>query len=327
MALRETAYQDEEIRYCLETATVSPSRCFFTPLYRVEDDETLYAQPRYGKAIVMSPVSITIALGMLAGGASEEDRTAFALALCVSDPGELAQNFDILSEELVGSFTGMSLEFDNGVFHDHSCALLPAFAEYIETFQAEVISYPKLSESVDDMNKWIADHTRGLIRSLLDPVILSGIHITLVDTLAFKGKWRFPFARENPIVIPVFRKSKTGRNRVTMMFKHKQKYLTLNRPSYSAIRIPYEASSDADVEPKVSTIAYLPDENEDLNSILPELCRSSREHVWEIREVAKLGFPRIHIDSRMSIQDSLRDLGFALNGAFPNLCTTKPGLI
>lgn len=157
----------------------------FSVLHDEEPDENM----------LISPMSISIALGMTLNGAENETYDAIRQTLALSTEEEsINPQYQALIEYLINLDPDVIMSIANSIWYKEG---LPVYDEFITTnqtyFNAEVAELDFGDpNSVDIINNWVNDATNGVIEDILDE-IPSEMVMYLINALYFKGGWRFPF--------------------------------------------------------------------------------------------------------------------------------------
>lgn len=264
-----------------------------------------------------SPLSIIIAIGMLAGAADSVSKNGLCHKLGITEPANLGSDFqEILA--LLGIDDGRgALSGANGLFTDHSVTIRQGYMDFVASFGASVTQYPQLDKAVVDINTWVAGHTRGLIQDLLSAAVLRNAHAVLINTLAFKGIWKREFDKKHTqktnFHIPG-QKPKL----VAMMFQRGIKVASLGGDKYTAVRLPYTAASASQ---STSLIAYLPNNDVSIGQFISCMGTTAAVSPSKFAETKfdVFGFPKFSLDTKCHILDKLSLLGFPLAGSYPEL--------
>lgn len=287
--------------------------------------DLLITTPEPLPSAVCSPLSIAIAVGMLAGAADPPKRAALCARIGVSDPDTLSAGFQHILSVLGAGADDSPVAAANAVFTDRSIELFPRYVEFLKGFDAEVMQRDSLVKSVGEMNAWVGRRTRNLIPRLLSPRDLQNAHAVLLNALAFKGVWKKKFADKNTVKSK-FHVSKQESKPVDMMFLRRQRLRLLQTQHYCAVRIPYAASAP---EHAASFIAYLPDESSNLPSLLIKLRADGHAPLSSFGEVGidSVGLPKFSLDTKTQMMDQLRMIGFPLEGEFPEMGSGGGGMV
>jgi serine protease inhibitor len=276
----------------------------------------LYAKAIPRKGVTISPLSVSFALAMLAGGASVDTRIELCSKLGIEDPDELNTVLSNILETFSTGSDSKMLSIANAVFADRSFMVFPNYIKHIDIFHAYLKSdFPTLMEGTDEINEWISNNTNGMIKNMLSPSNLRQSHVALVNALAFKGIWQNQFDPKNTRRNYPFRGIDDSRSSVSMMFLNNPKILVYNGRGYKAVRLLYTASSKSS---NMSFIAYLPNEDKTLQETLQTIQDQGIPRFSE-RKLHQLGFPKFDVKTSLEIFPMLKELGYPLSGNFPEM--------
>lgn len=150
-----------------------------------------------GENLFISPVSISMALQMAAGGAQGETRDEMVKAMRVEDLKLALHNRALL--DALNSRKDFKLAVANSLWSDKARVTLKEefVQECRDFFSAEVRTLNFNDKaSVKTINDWIAGKTNQKIKDMLDAIPEDAISY-LVNAVHFKGGWTHEFANEN----------------------------------------------------------------------------------------------------------------------------------
>jgi len=149
------------------------------------------------KNVFLSPLSVSMALGMTLNGARGETRAAMEAALEKQDlsPTEINDAYRGLIDLLEGLDPNVDVAVANSIWYREGLSVRQAFIDTNRThFDAEVagldFSAPAASEQI---NGWVDDETRGNISEIVPSRIPPHIVMYLINATYFKGQWRNQF--------------------------------------------------------------------------------------------------------------------------------------
>lgn len=148
--------------------------------------------------VLVSPVSVSVALGMVANGAKGDTLTGIAKGLGLSGVTDsfAAQNagYAALLNELKGSNLGVKLSIANSIFAQSGVEFDKGFlGTCCKEFKAQVdVSDFADLKTLETINKWCSDKTNGKINSILDEIDPLNI-MYLLNAVYFKGEWTTKF--------------------------------------------------------------------------------------------------------------------------------------
>ena len=252
--------------------------------------KALYAE---GGNVLLSPASLTLALGMAAEGAEGETLTAILTALGAEDASELG---DVVPEEIKSA---------NAAFVAQG---LPLKGDYIdrlnEAYGAEWFDLD--AEVVEVVNAWVAEHTDGLIEKLLSQAPDPQTGLILINAIAMDAKWEKPFKDYNTIEDDFH--ATQGDVSVEMMYQ-REFFDYVERDGLQIVRLPYAGGA-------LEMWIALPGEGVSigLDGLLDALAEQGMDYLKdgaEEREV-DLFLPKFDLTTENSLSDALKVLGLEL---------------
>jgi serpin B len=153
--------------------------------------------------LVVSPYNAVAALAMAAKGTKGKTRDELAQTLFGTNGAGLdagAAAYAALNDKMLKANQGqVELTTANGIWtNQERVTLRPDFAKDVKkTFDAEISAEDFASPATaKKINTWASDHTKGLIKEVLDKTTRDDAAI-LASALYFKGKWTSPFDKED----------------------------------------------------------------------------------------------------------------------------------
>ena len=157
----------------------------------------VWAQNDDGKSLIISPLSVQYALGMLGNGADETVAKQLAAVLGYEGVDAINAYCEKLITNLPKVDTTVTLALANGVLVNDKYTLKAPFKKAVETnYLALVESMPFSNPDavVKRVNDWCNQHTYGRIPEVIkdvDPLAF----MFLMNATYFNGKWTSPFAK------------------------------------------------------------------------------------------------------------------------------------
>ncbi|HBK85694.1 MAG TPA: proteinase inhibitor I4 serpin [Firmicutes bacterium] len=263
----------------------------------------LYQQLRGQENILLSPVSIALALSMAYNGAAGGTQTAMAETLLVEgiDLEQLNQSNKLLIESLQNS--DVTVEIANSLWLRQGVPVLPDFVEVNKTYYDAQVSELDFDDAgaVPTINKWVQDHTNDLIEKIIESPIDSATLAFLLNAVYFQGDWSQPFAaaqtRDDIFYAP------TGQ--VTVPFMNKTaSFDYLEDKDLQAIRLPYGKGN-------MAMYIFLPT---DLD-VFHERLTQEQWAEWRLGfESARgeLSLPKFKFEYEQSLNEALTALGMGI---------------
>jgi len=151
-----------------------------------------------GKNLILSPISVAIALAMVRLGARGETLEAFDQVLDLTDtaPEERDRRYQELAAALVTPTAGVELSLANSLWLAETETFREEFLGACqEQYQAtpERLSFRLAKAAAARINAWVKEATRDKIAKIVEPDDLSDALLVLLNSMYFKGSWRVPF--------------------------------------------------------------------------------------------------------------------------------------
>jgi serpin B len=151
--------------------------------------------------VVISPLSISLCMGMVQNGAGGPTLESMMTALGLEEYTleETNQAYRKLIDYLMLLDPFVITDIANSVWHRPLCQPTYTFEEACEDyFDAEVHSLDfNRPDAAGIINQWVSDKTRGKITRIVRDPIPGYITVWIINTVYFKGFWTHPFDPEH----------------------------------------------------------------------------------------------------------------------------------
>ena len=276
---------------------------------------------------IISPISITYALGMLNNGAAGDTQKQINKVLGFGEAGAdgindfckkmltEAPNLDKLTKVMIA----------NTIYMNQGYQLNTDFVSKAKTFydaEPETRNFAD-GKTLDVINKWGSDHTLGMIPEVLkedefDPTSIS----YLLNAIYFKGAWAEKFDKNNTND-ETFKGYKSEK-KVPMMHQEHEFNYTENELC-QALCLPYGNNA-------YRMTILLPKEGKAISDVLKTLTNDTwQNYQWMGSAIVDVKLPRFESQSDVKLEEIMSTLGMpnAFNpnlAEFPNFCN-KPTFI
>ena len=296
--------EDNELKYISLTRTeqelVNNNNEFAFNLFR----EMIKSQTREQSEIV-SPISITYALGMLNNGAAGDTQKQINKVLGFGETGAdgindfckkmltEAPNLDKLTKVMIANTIYMNMGYE----------LKKDFISKAKTFydaEPETRNFAD-GKTREVINKWGNDHTEGMIPEVLkeddfDPTSVS----YLLNAIYFKGAWANKFDKENT-KDETFKGYSTNKQ-VPMMHQEHEFNYTENELC-QALCLPYGNNA-------YRMTILLPKEGKTINEVLKTLTAETwQSYQWMGSAIVDVKLPRLESQSEIQLEKMMSTLG------------------
>ncbi len=261
------------------------------------------ASEKADKNYFVSPLSLHIALGMLANGADGKTKEELTTGLRVSS--DLAKTNGIykdLIENLPNSDPKVTNTIANSVWYRNTFSVEKSFLDILKaSFNAQTYAEDFTnSATVGKINNWASDNTNGKIKKVIEQIEPAHV-MFLMNALYFKGDWKIPFKTENTHDANFA--GTTGTKSVKMMsMQEKVKYA--KRSNYQALELAYGGGN------YVMTI-LLPDEKTPVGNIINTMSSSEWKSLNTALTEQKviIGLPKFTVEYETNLNNVLSKMG------------------
>jgi serpin B len=262
-------------------------------------------------SLVVSPLSVAMALTMTANGARGETEAAMhaALELHGLTVEEINTSYRGLLDLLAALDPDVVLEIANSIWPRLDYPVEEAFLELNQqTFDAEAreLDFDDPA-AVDTINGWISEKTHGLIPRML-AMIPPDVVMYLINAIYFKGAWTYPFDEEETISVP-FHRADGSQTTCRMM--------SLGRIEFEKFYDPEQGVQGLDLPYGVGDFRMtllLPDRDRDLATVLAGLTAEQWD-AWLARLApgeVNVNLPKFKFGYQVLLNDALAALGMGI---------------
>ena len=266
---------------------------------------SLLREERSGSvSVLLSPVSILNALGMVANGASGTTLKQIETATGMS----LHQLNDFLYTyrmSLPADSKTCKAALANSAWLRDTFRVEDAFLRScVNYYSAEVYRSAFDGGLVTDLNRWVSKKTDGMISDLLEKEPGAQTMLYLVNAACFDAKWETPYTKENVRTDGIFTAASGKRQTADYLDSHETIYLSGN--NVSGFLKPYDGG-------KYAFVALVPDEGVTLADYLRNL---TGEHLYQLitdhhYADVQASIPKFTARSELELEEPLRAAGIS----------------
>lgn len=199
-----------------------------------------------GKNVFLSPLSVSMALGMVMNGARGETRDAMAatLGFGTTSQADINEGYRSLIALLASLDPQVQFTIANSIWTRRGYPILASFlADARQFFDAEAQSLDFGSPAaLDAINNWVSQKTKGKIPKILSSISSDEV-LFAVNAIYFKGLWRTQF-KKGETAPASFQRAVGGSQ--TVPFMHRQDDLPYFRgPDFEMTELWYGAGAHA----------------------------------------------------------------------------------
>jgi len=219
--------------------------------------------------LMVSPLSVSMALGMARNGAAGTTLDAMNNTLGFAGMSDEAINesYKYLLETFTALDPKVKLQIANSTWYRNGFAVEPSFISTNQQyFNSEVTSLDFSDPgAVNTINGWVSDKTNKLIPTIIDQIPADAV-MYLVNAVYFKGKWKYQFETANTAPKP-FTLANGTMVQAPAMNQHAT-FPYFKGTGFEVIELPYNQGNFV-----MSVI--LPDAGKSVGDIIPLLSQES----------------------------------------------------
>ena len=262
--------------------------------------------------VFLSPLSVSMALGMTLNGAQGETRAAMERALEKQGLSSPAINdaYRGLIDLLEGLDPNVEVALANSIWYRKDFPVKPTFIDTTRThFDAEVVGLDFSSHNASEqINGWVHEETGGNIPKIVPNRISRDLVMYLINATHFKAPWKVPFDPANTETEP-FRRADGSTVSVPMMEKTEDVvHPTYQTEQFRAVDIAYGDSL-------YSMTILLPHEDASVRSVVDSLDAETWMQVTEglaPQTLSRLKMPKFTLRYEKTLNGVLKDLGMGV---------------
>jgi len=260
--------------------------------------------------LMISPLSISLALAMTYNGADGDTKEAFEKVLHLNGLSveEINQSYQKLVSALLSVDPKVIMKIANSIWYSDNFSVEDNFLSVNKTYyDAEVTDLDFTDPaSVDVINSWISDKTHEKIDEIIDQIDPENV-MFLINAIYFKGIWKYQFNKDDTKDEVFYDQNGDFLNNVKMMsFKEKISYTS--NGLFQAVELPYGQGN-------FTMIVLLPKYQVSLDNLISEM-NSANWGTWmesfsDETEV-NVYLPKFKVEYEKKLNPDLTQLGMGI---------------
>ena len=254
---------------------------------------------------VVSPMSVSYLLGMLANGAEGQTRDEIMNVLNCKDVSvkELNEFYQGMLQTVCKSDKQVKIDVANYIALNKNYNLKSAFADVMKNaYQAGVERLDFSSPSaLKTINNWCKKQTEGMIPSIIDQVEPSAVSY-IMNAIYFNGTWKDKFDKAETKLERF--QGYTRDIKKTQMMHRSDEYDYMEGDKFAAVRIPYGNGN-------FSMTVVLPNADQSISDVLASLSADQLAHLSRNMDecVVDLKLPRFTTELNLGLNEIIGKLG------------------
>ena len=269
--------------------------------------------------VFVSPLSVSIALGMTWNGAIGTTKTEMEAALKMNGMSatDINDYYRIMLSTLPSIDPTTKLSIANSLWYRTGLEVKPDFLKVNSDYFNAYIKQMDFSQAwaKDTINNWCAKKTNNLIKNPLDKISPDAV-MYLVNAIYFKGIWRKHFETKNTQEAN-FTNELGNQVKVNMMYQ-KDTFNFVQDDNAQYLDMPYGNNA-------FCMTVILPNDGKTIDNVLNYLTTDSWNNTikYSHTKVVEVYFPRFKTQNKFLLNDPLKNMGMNLaftdNADFTNI--------
>ncbi len=276
--------------------------------------QKVYASETKSDNIMVSPLSISLALAMTYNGANGETKSAMekTLNLYGLTPQDINQSYQSLVAALKSLDPKVVLEIANAIFYRQDFQVENDFISTNQHYydaKIDAIDFGS-PNAVKTINNWVADKTHDKIDKIIENISDDQV-MFLLNAIYFNGIWQNKFDEDDTQNLPFYLNSKGISNDVPTMQKT-DAVPYISNELFSAVQLAYGSGN-------YSMFVLLPHESKSLEDIVNKLDQTNWENwmsSFNDTTNVDIKLPQLEYEYEIKLNSVLSDMGMSI--AFDN---------
>lgn len=260
--------------------------------------------------IFISPLSISMALGMAANGANGNTQDAILDAMQVStlNISDANQAYSDLRDRLPMVDPDVQVDIANSIWYRNGFNIQSPFLQVNQLYYGAQVSGQDFTDpnTVNIINDWVSNNTNGTIPSIIDQITDDQV-MFLINAVYFKADWSTSFDTRNTQAWP-FRLSDGTVVNADMMSEPNLTYSYFADNDVEVADIPYANGA-------YSMTIVLPGDNNTADNVISNLT-TAKWNNWlanlDTNNAPLLYLPKLELEYERSLKDVLAALGMGV---------------
>lgn len=278
--------------------------------------------------VMVSPLSISLALAMTVNGADQETKSAIldAMQQKAIELEVVNESFQALLNLMQNSDPKVQLSVANSLWGREDKNFFEEFVTVNEQYYDAKLSLLdfQAADASKTINGWVKESTKSKIEEIVPEEIDPNTVMYLINAIYFKGDWQKPF-NESMTRLKEFYEENGSKSKIKMMSTDGD-FEYFETRQMQAIRLPYG-------DGRFSMNIILPDKTINLNELLDGLTNDQWQQWLDAFEKKQglLQLPRFTLDYEKSLVEVLKKLGMEVafdmhNANFSKIAPVPPNL-
>lgn len=260
------------------------------------------------KNILISPLSVSFALGMTLNGANTTTYDSMRTTLELPDisQAQINEAYKSLIELLTGIDPKVNFKIANSIFYRNTYTFESEFIELNKKYFNALVRGLNFNDpaTVNIINQWVKENTNGKIDKIVDEID-NDIMMFLINALYFKGTWKYEFdknaTRDDWFIQP------NGTRSPCKMMAQEGEFNYFENDDFQAIDLPYGDEA-------FSMTVFLPKQNKEVDAFISGITEANWNNWLSSfkKQNVKLFLPKFKLVYEIQMKNVLTALGMGI---------------
>ncbi len=276
------------------------------------------------KNMFVSPLSVSMALGMTMNGAdgTTYDAMKTALSLNAFTRQQANETFQSLMGLLASIDPKVTMNIGNSIWYNKNFSFQPDFIETNKKYFNAVVNAMNFQDpaTINVINNWVKAATKDKIEKIVEEISPQTI-MYLINAIYFKGVWKLQFDKAK--TYDDFFTTESGKRVAVKMMQQESEISTYSNNLFTAVELPYSSGA-------YNMMLLLPNSDKKLKDVADSFTKETLDTILKNFSVSKknLFLPRFKLEYKLKLNDALIALGMgeAFDPAKANFTKLYSGL-
>ena len=259
------------------------------------------------KNLMISPLSVSLALAMVYNGADGDTKSQMEMVLHKAGltSEQINQAYKTLVAALGSHDPKVELSIANAIFYRDDFSVKPAFTSTNQNYynaEVEALNFNNTDATLNRVNGWVKDKTRDKIEEIIEQVSANDV-MYLINAIYFNGKWTYQFKKSDTSNRPFYTED-GGELQVPTMILEPTALNYTSTSTFELLELPYGNE-------KYSMLLFLPKADHSTDEVINNLNPSALDGWLEDmhKNNLKVYLPKFEFEYDNSLVDNLKSLG------------------
>ncbi len=261
------------------------------------------------KNVFISPLSVSMALGMTYNGANGSTQEAMQKTLELN--GLTLQEVNESYQHLIGLLSGLDpkvqFQIANSIWYRQGWTFEEEFIDLNRTYFNAAVKGMDFDDpgAADTINAWVSENTNGRIQTIVDPPIDPSLVMFLINAIYFKGAWTYQFDK-NATTDWLFYLP-NGSTVPCRLMGQKSEYPYYENSDFQLVNLPYG-------EGDFSMLIFLPREGKKVDDLIGQFNQENLSYWLSClhSDSGKVFLPKFTLEYDLLLNDALKALGMTV---------------